>query len=48
VPAGATLAHVTRPEAGSPATGSGTVHQLELHDVLDRAVGPLPELEAED
>jgi 2-oxoglutarate dehydrogenase E1 component len=48
VPAGASLAHVNRPESGSPATGAGTVHQLELRDVLDRAVGPVPEPQAED
>jgi 2-oxoglutarate dehydrogenase E1 component len=43
VPAGATVSHVSRPDAGSPATGSGTVHQLELRDILDRAIGPIAE-----
>jgi len=37
------LVHVSRPESGSPATGSTTVHQLELKDLLDRSVGPLEE-----
>ncbi|HKH87944.1 MAG TPA: multifunctional oxoglutarate decarboxylase/oxoglutarate dehydrogenase thiamine pyrophosphate-binding subunit/dihydrolipoyllysine-residue succinyltransferase subunit, partial [Acidimicrobiales bacterium] len=36
-----TLRHVSRPESGSPATGSTTVHQLELKDLLDRSVGPI-------
>jgi len=36
-----TLTHVSRPECGSPATGSTTVHQLELKDLLDRSVGPI-------
>jgi 2-oxoglutarate dehydrogenase E1 component len=48
VPSGARLSVVSRPAAGSPATGSGTVHQLELRDVLDQAVGAVPEPEAED
>jgi 2-oxoglutarate dehydrogenase E1 component len=43
VPAGATVSHVSRPEAGSPATGSVTVHQLELRDILDRSIGPVPD-----
>jgi multifunctional 2-oxoglutarate metabolism enzyme len=43
VPAGAAISYVSRPEAGSPATGSGTVHQLELRDILDRSIGPVPE-----
>jgi 2-oxoglutarate dehydrogenase E1 component len=43
VPAGTAVSYVSRPEAGSPATGSGTVHQLELRDILDRSIGPLPE-----
>jgi 2-oxoglutarate dehydrogenase E1 component len=47
VPAGATSFSVSRPEAGSPATGSSTVHQLELRDILDRAVGPVPAAESE-
>jgi 2-oxoglutarate dehydrogenase E1 component len=33
------LRHVSRPESGSPATGSSTLHQLELADILDRSVG---------
>jgi 2-oxoglutarate dehydrogenase complex dehydrogenase (E1) component-like enzyme len=41
VPAGASVSHVSRPEAGSPATGSVTVHQLELRDILDRSIGPV-------
>ncbi|MFZ0170597.1 MAG: multifunctional oxoglutarate decarboxylase/oxoglutarate dehydrogenase thiamine pyrophosphate-binding subunit/dihydrolipoyllysine-residue succinyltransferase subunit [Acidimicrobiales bacterium] len=48
VPAGAHLSVVSRPRAGSPATGSATVHQLELREVLDRAIGPVPQPEAED
>jgi len=35
----AALVHVSRSVAGSPATGSGTVHQFELADLLERAVG---------
>ncbi|MGH9058499.1 MAG: hypothetical protein ACRDZY_03135, partial [Acidimicrobiales bacterium] len=31
------LRHVSRPQSGSPATGSGAVHQLETIDLLDRA-----------
>ncbi|HXY45535.1 MAG TPA: multifunctional oxoglutarate decarboxylase/oxoglutarate dehydrogenase thiamine pyrophosphate-binding subunit/dihydrolipoyllysine-residue succinyltransferase subunit [Acidimicrobiales bacterium] len=46
VPAGAALSVVSRPRAGSPATGSSIVHQLELGDILDRAVGRPPEPEA--
>jgi 2-oxoglutarate decarboxylase len=46
VPAGVSVSHVSRPEAGSPATGSGTVHQLELRDILDRSIGPVPAGEA--
>jgi 2-oxoglutarate dehydrogenase E1 component len=42
VPATAVISHVSRPEAGSPATGSGTIHQLELADILDRSIGTLP------
>ncbi|MGH9172194.1 MAG: multifunctional oxoglutarate decarboxylase/oxoglutarate dehydrogenase thiamine pyrophosphate-binding subunit/dihydrolipoyllysine-residue succinyltransferase subunit [Acidimicrobiales bacterium] len=38
----ADVRHVSRPEAGSPATGSGALHHLELEDLLDRAIGPLP------
>jgi len=32
------LGHVTRPESGSPATGSATMHQLEQDDLLRRAL----------
>ncbi len=32
-----TLKHVSRPESGSPATGSAKVHEQELRDLLDRA-----------
>jgi 2-oxoglutarate dehydrogenase E1 component len=39
----ATLTHVSRPVSGSPATGSATIHQLELVAMLDAAVAPLPE-----
>jgi 2-oxoglutarate decarboxylase len=35
----ASLVHVSRSVAGSPATGSGTVHQFELADLLERSVG---------
>jgi 2-oxoglutarate decarboxylase len=35
----AQLRHVSRPVSGSPATGSSTIHQLELADMLDRSVG---------
>jgi 2-oxoglutarate decarboxylase len=35
-----TLRHVSRSEAGSPATGSHLIHSLEHEDLLDRAVGP--------
>ncbi len=33
------LLHVSRPESASPATGSGTLHQLEQASLLDRAIG---------
>ena len=36
------LRHVSRDAAGSPATGSHAIHQLELDDLLTRAVGPAP------
>ncbi len=36
------LRHVSRAEAGSPATGSHAVHELELETLLDRAVGAVP------
>jgi 2-oxoglutarate decarboxylase len=35
----AELRHVSRPRSGSPATGSATIHQLELADLLERSVG---------
>ncbi len=35
---GAELSVVSRPQSGSPATGSSIVHQLELAEILDRAV----------
>ncbi|MGH9297207.1 MAG: multifunctional oxoglutarate decarboxylase/oxoglutarate dehydrogenase thiamine pyrophosphate-binding subunit/dihydrolipoyllysine-residue succinyltransferase subunit, partial [Acidimicrobiales bacterium] len=35
----APLRHVSRPLSGSPATGSATIHQLELADLLLRSVG---------
>ncbi|MDQ1373626.1 MAG: multifunctional 2-oxoglutarate metabolism enzyme, partial [Actinomycetota bacterium] len=35
------LEHVSRPESGSPAAGSATMHQLEQADLLDRALGGL-------
>jgi 2-oxoglutarate decarboxylase len=41
----ALLVHVSRPVSGSPATGSSTLHQLELLDLLDRAVGRLQDEE---
>ncbi|MHB1511221.1 MAG: multifunctional oxoglutarate decarboxylase/oxoglutarate dehydrogenase thiamine pyrophosphate-binding subunit/dihydrolipoyllysine-residue succinyltransferase subunit [Acidimicrobiales bacterium] len=43
VPSGADLSLVSRTASGSPATGSVTLHQLELSDLLDRAVGPVSE-----
>jgi len=36
------LRHVSRDPAGSPATGSSAIHQLEHEDLLERSVGPLP------
>jgi 2-oxoglutarate dehydrogenase E1 component len=36
------LAHVARAEAGSPAAGSSTFHELEEEDLLRRALAPLP------
>jgi 2-oxoglutarate dehydrogenase E1 component len=35
-----TLRHVSRIEAGSPATGSTAMHQLETKDLLARALEP--------
>ncbi|MHB8669249.1 MAG: multifunctional oxoglutarate decarboxylase/oxoglutarate dehydrogenase thiamine pyrophosphate-binding subunit/dihydrolipoyllysine-residue succinyltransferase subunit [Acidimicrobiales bacterium] len=34
------LHHVSRPESGSPAVGSASVHAQELEEILTRAVGP--------
>jgi 2-oxoglutarate dehydrogenase E1 component len=31
--------HVSRPESGSPAAGSATMHQLEQADLFERALG---------
>ena len=36
------LRHVSRPAAGSPATGSHELHVLELEQLLDQSVGPSP------
>ena len=33
-----TLRHVSRPESGSPATGSSTVHQQEQEQLVARAL----------
>jgi 2-oxoglutarate dehydrogenase E1 component len=35
------LRHVSRDPAGSPATGSSAIHQLENEDLLERSVGAL-------
>ena len=35
--AGRTIAHISRPESGSPASGSATIHQLEQGALLDAA-----------
>jgi 2-oxoglutarate dehydrogenase E1 component len=35
------LAHVARAEAGSPAAGSSTFHELEELDLIERAFGPV-------
>ncbi|MHB1988083.1 MAG: multifunctional oxoglutarate decarboxylase/oxoglutarate dehydrogenase thiamine pyrophosphate-binding subunit/dihydrolipoyllysine-residue succinyltransferase subunit [Acidimicrobiales bacterium] len=35
----ASLRHVSRPVSGSPATGSSTIHQLELSDLMAGSVG---------
>ena len=35
------LRHVSRPESGSPATGSGTVHEQEQRQLLDQALADL-------
>jgi multifunctional 2-oxoglutarate metabolism enzyme len=37
LPERAKLGHSSRPESGSPATGSASVHALEQEDVVDRA-----------
>ncbi|HTW97140.1 MAG TPA: thiamine pyrophosphate-dependent enzyme, partial [Acidimicrobiales bacterium] len=34
------LRHVSREASGSPATGSHALHELELEDLLERALGP--------
>jgi 2-oxoglutarate decarboxylase len=36
------LRHVSRGQSGSPATGSGAIHQLENEDLLERSVGGVP------
>jgi 2-oxoglutarate dehydrogenase E1 component len=36
------LRHVSRAPSGSPATGSGAIHQLEHEDLLERSVGCVP------
>jgi 2-oxoglutarate dehydrogenase E1 component len=36
------LRHVARIESGSPACGSGAMHQLEQDDLVGRAVAPVP------
>ena len=36
------LQHVSRAQSGSPATGSGAIHQLEQEDLLERALGGVP------
>ncbi|HVM65092.1 MAG TPA: hypothetical protein VMU14_09550, partial [Acidimicrobiales bacterium] len=36
------LGHVARAEAGSPAAGSSTFHELEEEDLLRRAFAALP------
>ena len=33
------LRHVSRAQSGSPATGSGAIHQLEHEDLLERSLG---------
>ncbi|MGA8295963.1 MAG: multifunctional oxoglutarate decarboxylase/oxoglutarate dehydrogenase thiamine pyrophosphate-binding subunit/dihydrolipoyllysine-residue succinyltransferase subunit, partial [Acidimicrobiales bacterium] len=38
------LRHVSRIAAGSPATGSHTIHELELTRLLDDSIGPLSTL----
>ncbi len=37
---GRTLEHVSRPESGSPASGSATIHQLEQRALIDAAFAP--------
>ncbi|HLX78406.1 MAG TPA: hypothetical protein VKR27_05935, partial [Acidimicrobiales bacterium] len=37
------LRHVSRAPSGSPATGSHTIHELELADLIAEALGSLPE-----
>lgn len=41
LPDGRTLHPVTRPESGSPATGSSSIHAQEHQNLLDRAFGSL-------
>jgi 2-oxoglutarate dehydrogenase E1 component len=36
------LRHVSRAPSGSPATGSGAIHQLEHEDLLEQSVGCVP------
>jgi 2-oxoglutarate dehydrogenase E1 component len=42
VGAGVELSAISRQAAGSPATGSHDLHELERNSILDRAVGPAP------
>ena len=39
------LRHVSRLESGSPACGSGAMHQLEQDDLVSRAVAPVPDID---
>jgi 2-oxoglutarate dehydrogenase E1 component len=38
LPSGVSFTHVARGESASPATGSATVHELELRDLIERAL----------
>jgi 2-oxoglutarate dehydrogenase E1 component len=38
--AGRSISHVSRPESGSPASGSATIHQLEQHALIDAGFAP--------
>jgi 2-oxoglutarate dehydrogenase E1 component len=40
LPEGVTFHHVARPESGSPASGSATMHELEQADLIRRAFAP--------